>query len=72
MLSRLRCFSVCLPKTAVNGDAITNYLEQYTDYDAWKNVRFDKLLAKGAFEVGASMKAGKLEWILVHSQKGAG
>lgn len=53
-----------------NGDTITNYLEQYTDYDAWKNVRFDKLLAKGAFEVSASMKAGKLEWILVHSQKG--
>lgn len=53
-----------------NGDTITNYLEQYTDYDAWKDIRFDKLLAKGAFEVSASMKDGCLEWILVHSLKG--
>lgn len=53
-----------------NGDTITNYLEQYTDYEAWKNIRFDKLLAKGAFEVTASLEDGKLSWIIVDSQKG--
>jgi len=53
-----------------NGDTITNYMEQYTDYDAWKDVSFHKLLAKGAFEVSASMKDGELEWIMVHSLKG--
>ena len=53
-----------------NGDTITNYLEKYTDYDGWKDVRFDKLLAKGAFEVSASMEEGKLSWIMIHSLKG--
>ena len=53
-----------------NGDSITSYTEQYTDYDAWDTVRFDKLLAKGAFEISASLADRNLQWILVHSQKG--
>jgi len=53
-----------------NGDSITGYAEQYTDYDAWNTVRFDKLLAKGAFEISASLVDRNLKWILVHSQKG--
>ena len=53
-----------------NGDSISEYTERFTDYDAWNDVRFDKLLAKGAFEISALLKAGNLEFILVHSKKG--
>lgn len=53
-----------------NGESIYDYTERYTDYDAWQDVRFDKLLAKGAFEVSACLKDNELDWILVHSKKG--
>lgn len=53
-----------------NGYSITEYIDRYTDYDAWNDIRFDKLLAKGAFEISASLTNRQLDWILVHSQKG--
>ena len=53
-----------------NGYAYETYPDHYAAYEAWKDVRFDKLLAKGAFEISAQAKGGKLAWICVHSQKG--
>ena len=59
-----------LGRAVRSGDSIFDYTERYTDYDAWQDVRFDKLLAKGAFEVSASMTGGKLDFILLHSKMG--
>lgn len=53
-----------------NGFSVTEYIDRCAEYPAWKDVRFDKLLAKGAFEVSASLTEGKLDFIKVHSQKG--
>jgi len=53
-----------------HGYAIHEYHHRFATYEAWKTVRFDKLLAKGAFEISASLKDGNLKWILVHSKKG--
>ena len=53
-----------------NGDSISEYRERFTDYDEWRDVSFNKLLAKGAFEVSASLQNGKLGYIIVHSKKG--
>lgn len=53
-----------------NGESVYDYPERYTDYAAWNTVRFDKLLAKGAFEVTASLTGGALDFILIHSKKG--
>lgn len=38
--------------------------------DAWQDVAYDKLLTEGAFEVTASRKAGKTEFIQVKSLAG--
>jgi len=53
-----------------NGYPISYYMDKFRDYEAWKNVRFDKLLAKGAFEISAELKDRELAWIKVTSQKG--
>ena len=53
-----------------NGDSYHTWPDRYIPYDAWKDVRFDKLLAKGAFEISAEVMEGKLCFITVHSQKG--
>lgn len=52
------------------GYSLNEYDDRYAKYEAWKDVRFDKLLCKGAFEVTAELKGGKLEFIEVHSKKG--
>lgn len=53
-----------------NGYSITNYMDKFSDYDAWNDVRIDKLLAKGAFEVSALLRDRELKWIKVKSLKG--
>lgn len=53
-----------------NGYDIVEYIDRCVDYEAWRNVRFDSLLAKGAFEVSASMTDGCLDWIRIYSRKG--
>jgi hypothetical protein len=35
------------------GFPYAEYIDRYNKYDAWENARFDRLLAKGAFEVSA-------------------
>ena len=53
-----------------HGYPLSDWVRRYRNYDAWKDVRFDKLLAKGAFEVSAKLKDGVLEYITLHSKKG--
>ena len=53
-----------------HGYPIQEYADRSNTYDAWRDVSFDKLLAKGAFEVSASLKEGRLEFIRIHSLKG--
>lgn len=52
------------------GHSCSHYPDLHIAYEAWKDVRFDKLLAKGAFEISAQATEGRLSWILVHSKKG--
>lgn len=43
---------------------------RFNTYEAWRDVAFDKLLAKGAFEVSAALKDGKLSYIKLTSKAG--
>lgn len=52
------------------GKAIGEYNDFYVTYDAWKNIKFTKMLAKGAFEVSAEMKDGEVAWVSIHSKVG--
>ncbi len=52
------------------GYSISEYDDRYNQYPAWENVRFDKLLARGAVEVSASLKENKVEFIKIKSLKG--
>ena len=52
------------------GYSISEYDDRYNQYPAWKNVRFDKLLARGAIEVSASLKDGEIEFVKIKSIKG--
>jgi len=53
-----------------HGYPLSDWIQRYNTYDAWKDARFDKLLAKGAFEVSAKLEAGKLTYISLNSKKG--
>ncbi len=52
------------------GYSLAEYEARNADYPEWKDVRFDRLLAKGAFEVSAEMRKGKLVFISVLGKKG--
>ena len=52
------------------GRAHQNHHDLYAEYEKWQNVRFDSLLAKGAFEVSASICDNRLDFIKVYSQCG--
>ncbi len=52
------------------GFSISEYDDRFNEYPAWKDVRFDKLLARGAFEVSASLKNGEIEFVKIKSNKG--
>lgn len=52
------------------GYSLSEYEARNADYPAWKNARFDRLLAKGAFEVSAEMKDGKLAFVALRGKKG--
>ncbi len=54
----------------INGFAQEGFDNRYSRYPAWNDVRFDKLLARGAFEVSASLKNGEVEFIKIKSLKG--
>ncbi len=52
------------------GYSVSEYQHRCRDYDAWQDVRFDKLLARGAFEISAELAGGKLRFIRVDSKLG--
>lgn len=54
----------------IHGYSLTEYVDRYTDALKWEDVRFDKLLAKGAFEVSAQLSGGELGFIKILSNKG--
>lgn len=46
------------------------HIDRNAEYPAWKDVRFDALLTKGAFEISAALKDSKLVWLQINSKKG--
>lgn len=52
------------------GQAIHEYNDRFNRYDAWKHARFERLLARGAVEVSASVDDGKITWMKIESKKG--
>lgn len=52
------------------GYSVHEYNGRFSSYAAWKNVSFDRLLAKGAFEVSAALHEGQLQFIQVQAQQG--
>lgn len=52
------------------GQGLNEYDDRYAVYEPWDTVRFDTLLAKGAFVVSAAREEGKLAWIRIHSRMG--
>ncbi len=53
-----------------HGWAYQDTPDLFVEYPAWNDVRFDKLLAKGAFEVSASLTDRKLDFIKIYAKQG--
>lgn len=53
-----------------NGYRYGEHYHRNGEYPAWTDVRFDKLLTKGAFEISAALKDSRLIWLKIRSQKG--
>ena len=52
------------------GYAQHEYPDRFNEYPAWESARFDRLLARGAFEVSAELKDGRIAFVKVKSHKG--
>ena len=52
------------------GQPINDYTARYRDYPAWNDAAFDKLLARGAFEVSSELCDGKLIYLKITSNAG--
>jgi hypothetical protein len=52
------------------GYSIGEHRHRTAEYPAWRDVSFERLLAKGAFLVSAALEDGRLSYVLVKSQKG--
>lgn len=52
------------------GQALGEYSARYNEYPAWENVSFDKLLARGAFEVSADLEDSRLVYLRIASRVG--
>ncbi len=57
-------------RLARRGHAQGEFSSRFNEYPMWNDVRFDKLLARGAVEVSASLKNGEIEFIKIKSLKG--
>ncbi len=53
-----------------HGWGLEEYNDRCSEYPAWRDVRFDRLLARGAFEVSAERKDGALLWCCITSRVG--
>ncbi len=52
------------------GVSLDEYDCRYSEYPAWKDVRFERLLARGAFEVSAELKESAVAWVKITSRVG--
>lgn len=52
------------------GYSLHEYSDRCRQYDAWRNARFDRLLARGAFVCSAELKDGAVSWASVRSNAG--
>ena len=52
------------------GYGLDEYTARFNEYPAWKDVRFDKLLGRGAFEISSELKDGALIWLKIRSNAG--
>ena len=59
-----------LDRLWTHGIGLDEWKVRNVEYKPWRDLRFDKLLARGAFEISAEMKGGKVKWITVHSKNG--
>ncbi len=53
-----------------HGQSIHEYEYRCNEYPAWSDVRFDRMLARGAFEVSAELKGGEIAWGKLTSRVG--
>ena len=53
-----------------HGQSIHEYEARCNSYPAWENVSFDKLLARGAFEVSARLEDSKVTYVKIKSLAG--
>jgi len=52
------------------GYSLHEYEDRFNHYPAWTDVRFDRMLARGAFEISAELKDAKIAWTTVTSRVG--
>ncbi len=52
------------------GQPLNEYTARYNSYPAWESVSFDKLLARGAFEVSAELSDSRLVYLRIKSNAG--
>jgi len=53
-----------------HGYRLSEYIDRFADYPAWRDVSFQNLLARGGFEVSACLRGGQLQSITLTSRKG--
>ena len=52
------------------GQPINDYTARYRDYPAWNDVKFENLLARGAFEVSSELSGGEVTYLKITSKAG--
>ena len=53
-----------------HGYSLHEYDDRCNHYPAWTDVRFDRMLARGAFEVSAELKDARISWAKITSRVG--
>ncbi len=53
-----------------HGYSLHEYEDRCNHYPAWTDVRFDRMLARGAFEVSAELKNSRIIWAKITSRVG--
>ena len=53
-----------------HGQSLHEYAFRTEEYPAWENARFERLLARGAFEISAELHNSKMAFVSIRSNKG--
>ncbi len=53
-----------------HGFRFTECMDRYPEYEKWSDVKFTNMLAKGAFEISAELKDGKVKSVEILSHRG--